>query len=140
MSRIARRLLRAHATTGTGTPPDGYPAVMATGIVSIAAAEQHFPVLALLLGVLAAALFELINITIGTQLQAAAALLRDPDVALRSFSFVAACAVLAARWHSDSALLGVDEQLVSSSATGEDQVTLNPSVQRDNEPIDAKGI
>jgi hypothetical protein len=105
MSRIARRLLRAHATTGTGTPPDGYPAVMATGIVSIAAA-----------------------------------LFRDPDVALRSFSFVAACAVLAARWHSDSALLGVDEQLVSSSATGEDQVTLNPSVQRDNEPIDAKGI
>lgn len=78
---------------------------MATGIVSIAAAEQHFPVLALLLGVLAAAVFLWISIRIGMQLRRPAALGDDPDIALRSFSFVAACAVLAARWHTDSALL-----------------------------------
>jgi tellurite resistance protein TehA-like permease len=78
---------------------------MATGIVSIAAAEQRFPVLALLLGVLAAAVFLLISIRFGVQLWRPAALVGEPDVALRSFSFVAACAVLVARWHTDSVLL-----------------------------------
>jgi tellurite resistance protein TehA-like permease len=113
---IGHRLLRARATTGTRTPLDGYPAVMATGIVSIAAAEQHFPVLALLLGVLAAAVFLLLSIRVGMRLRRRGVLLRDPDAALRSFSFVAACAVLAARWHSDSPLLAWTLGIVAAGA------------------------
>jgi tellurite resistance protein TehA-like permease len=73
--------------------------VMATGIVSVAAADHQYDVIAFILSVLAAATFALLTMMIGAHVVRAPAAfgrqLRDPDVALRSFTFVAACGVLA---------------------------------------------
>lgn len=80
-------------------PPEVFALVMATGIVSIAAADQRYHVIALILDVVAAAAFALFTVMISARLASAPAAfgrqLRDPDVALRSFTFVAACGVLA---------------------------------------------
>jgi tellurite resistance protein TehA-like permease len=82
--------------------PDVFAAVMATGIVSIAADTHRYWRLGIGLGILAlvgfaglAARFAAGMVTHRAQI---AVLARDPDVALRMFSFVAACTVLAARW------------------------------------------
>jgi tellurite resistance protein TehA-like permease len=87
--------------------PDLFPAVMATGIVSIAADAHRYGCLGIGLGILAlvgfgglAARFAVAAVTHRAQ---TAVLARDPDVALRMFSFVAACAVLAARWEDHPA-------------------------------------
>ncbi|MGB6165056.1 MAG: hypothetical protein WCF33_11525 [Pseudonocardiaceae bacterium] len=80
--------------------PEVFALVMATGIVSIAAADQQYRVIALILGVLAAAAFTLLTVIVSARVARSPAAfsrqLRDPDVALRSFAFVAACGVLAA--------------------------------------------
>jgi len=86
----------------SGPSTDLFPVVMATGIVSIAADAHRYWRLGIALGILAlvgfaglAARFAIGAITHRTQ---TAVLARDPDVALRMFSFVAACTVLGACW------------------------------------------
>lgn len=80
--------------------PDAFAAVMATGIVSIAAADHGYPAISGGLGVLAAA---------GLVILIAVAVIRwpkdppdvaDADVTVRLFTFVAACAVLDSRYTS----------------------------------------
>jgi tellurite resistance protein TehA-like permease len=84
--------------------PDGYAMVMATGIVSIAAEDQHDPALGLPLGVLASAVFVLVTVAavelFWRNRDRSACSLCQPDRVLRWFSLVAACAVLAARWRT----------------------------------------
>jgi Voltage-dependent anion channel len=88
--------------------PEEFALVMATGIVSIAAVDQQYHVIALILGVLAAA-FALLTVMVGARVARAPAAfgrqLRDPDVALRSFTFVAACGVLATELGQGQGLL-----------------------------------
>ncbi|KAA0016340.1 tellurite resistance/C4-dicarboxylate transporter family protein [Antrihabitans cavernicola] len=89
------------AVVGT-VPPDVFAVVMAAGILSIAAADHEYRALATILGLLASAMFALllvvavVRVTIGPSGNWARR--RDPDVALRMFTFVAASAVLATRW------------------------------------------
>jgi tellurite resistance protein TehA-like permease len=74
--------------------PDVFAAVMATGILSIAASKHHYPKISDTLGMLAA--LGLIVLVVLAMLTGAAKRwdLKDPDVTLRLFTFVAACAVL----------------------------------------------
>lgn len=78
--------------------------VMATGIVSIAAEDQHYPALALPLGVLASAEFVLVTVAAlelaWRSRDRSACRLGQPDRVLRWFTLTAACAVLAARWRT----------------------------------------
>ncbi|MEB3030243.1 tellurite resistance/C4-dicarboxylate transporter family protein [[Mycobacterium] nativiensis] len=75
--------------------PDAFAVVMATGILSIAAQNHHYRWLSQALGVLATATMAVLMVV------AAGAIrrwdLHDPDVTLRLFTFVAACAVLDSR-------------------------------------------
>ncbi|MGV0716250.1 tellurite resistance/C4-dicarboxylate transporter family protein [Mycolicibacterium sp. XJ662] len=80
--------------------PDAFAAVMATGIVSIAADDHGYPRISGGLGVLAA---------VGLVILVGVAAMRwpsdppdvtDPDVTIRLFTFVAACAVLDTRFTS----------------------------------------
>lgn len=85
--------------------PDVFAAVMATGILSIAARDHRYLAISDALGVLATlGLLALIGLVI-----VARALgswdLRDPDVTLRLFTFVAACAVLDSRLASHRIVL-----------------------------------
>jgi tellurite resistance protein TehA-like permease len=77
--------------------------VMATGIVSVAADDHDYPRIALLLGALAVLLFAVLLSGVLAWVAARPFRLptptRDPDVALRMFTFVAACAVLRLRLH-----------------------------------------
>jgi tellurite resistance protein TehA-like permease len=88
--------------TELAPPPDVFAVVMATGIVSIAAYDHGYWRLGIALSVLAAAAFA--GLAVGLLLWAATrrarvlVLTRDPDVALRMFAFVAACAVLDVHW------------------------------------------
>jgi tellurite resistance protein TehA-like permease len=83
-------------------PPDVFAVVMATGIVSVAADDHAYWRLGIALSVLAAAAF--VGLGVGVLLLAATrraqamVRTRNPDVALRMFAFVAACAVLNMRW------------------------------------------
>lgn len=76
--------------------PEAFAVVMATGILSIAARDHHYRWLSETLGVLA-------TVVLVALMMAAAGGgvarwdLRDPDVTLRLFTFVAACAVLDSR-------------------------------------------
>jgi tellurite resistance protein TehA-like permease len=80
--------------------PDVFAAVMATGIVAIAASKHHYGRIAEILGVLASlGLVVLIVLVLRTR-RFSAWDLRDPDVTLRLFTFVAACAVLDSRLDS----------------------------------------
>ncbi len=77
--------------------PDVFAAVMATGIVSIAASKHHYGRIAEALGVLASlGMVVLIALVLLTR-RFSVWDLRDPDVTLRLFTFVAACAVLDSR-------------------------------------------
>lgn len=75
--------------------PDAFAAVMATGILSIAALDHHYRWLSDTLGVLATIM--LVVLTVTTVWAVRRWDLRDPDVTLRLFTFVAACAVLDSR-------------------------------------------
>ncbi len=82
-------------------PPDVFAAVMATGIVSIAADAHGYSLISDTLAVSAALALTLLVawVLLKTLVRHAFPFddVRDPDVALRLFTFVAACAVLAAR-------------------------------------------
>ncbi|HEY9304769.1 MAG TPA: tellurite resistance/C4-dicarboxylate transporter family protein [Mycobacterium sp.] len=89
--------------------PDVFAAVMATGIVSIGARDHDYVGLSVALGVLASLGLGLLVAAI---IAAAAARRRklfwdlaDPDISLRLFTFVAACAVLDTRLSFNFALL-----------------------------------
>jgi tellurite resistance protein TehA-like permease len=91
--------------------PDVFATVMATGIVSIAAGDHHYYKLSDALGVLAMLCFAVL---VAVVIAAAAARSRklfwdltDPDVTLRLFTFVAACAVLDTRLSFNLAMLRV---------------------------------
>jgi tellurite resistance protein TehA-like permease len=78
-------------------PPDVFAAVMATGILSIAAANHHYRQISETMGFLASlGLVVLAALVIVTH-RLAHWDLKDPDVTLRLFTFVAACAVLDTR-------------------------------------------
>jgi hypothetical protein len=75
--------------------PDVFAAVMATGIVSIAAADHGYDVISSVLVVLAAAALPVLIVMVASAWRSLD--FRDPDVPLALFTYVAACAVLAAR-------------------------------------------
>jgi tellurite resistance protein TehA-like permease len=81
--------------------PDVFAAVMATGILSIAARNHHYTRISDALDVLAILglliLLALVVATATVRRRIALWDLTDPDVTLRLFTFVAACAVLASR-------------------------------------------
>jgi tellurite resistance protein TehA-like permease len=83
-------------------PPDVFAVVMATGIVSVAADDHGYWRLGIALSVLAAAAFAGLGVGFlllaATRRARAIVRTRNPDVALRMFAFVAACAVLDVRW------------------------------------------
>jgi tellurite resistance protein TehA-like permease len=91
--------------------PDVFASVMATGIVSIAARDHHYSKLSDALAVLAS--LGLAVLVAGVIAAAAARSrklfwdLTDPDVTLRLFTFVAACAVLDTRLSFNLAMLGL---------------------------------
>lgn len=89
--------------------PDVFAVVMATGILSVAADKHHYTRISETLGVLATlGLVLLFGIAAGSRVRWD---LKDPDVTLRLFTFVAACAVL------DSRLANVDVVVLALGAT-----------------------
>jgi tellurite resistance protein TehA-like permease len=91
--------------------PDVFATVMATGIVSIAAGDHHYSKLSDALGALATLCFAvLVAVVIAAAVARSRKLfwdLTDPDVTLRLFTFVAACAVLDTRLSFNVAMLRV---------------------------------
>lgn len=79
-------------------PPDVFSVVMATGIVSIAARDHGYRYIELGLGLAAVVAFAVLGlgfvVRVVTHLSRVVRLARDPDVALRMFTFCAACVVL----------------------------------------------
>ena len=94
-----------HTLARVDPPPDVFAVVMATGVVSLAAADHHYRWISDVLGALAAGTFTVLGVGFLaralTQPRRVTRLTRDPDVALRMFTFVAACTVLAARWSTE---------------------------------------
>jgi tellurite resistance protein TehA-like permease len=78
-------------------PPDVFAAVMATGIVSIAGADHGYRWISGGLAVLAAVALPVLVVVAALSWRRAPLDIRDPDVMLRLFTYVAACAVLGAR-------------------------------------------
>ena len=86
-------------------PPDLFAAVMATGIVSIAARDQDHSRIDRVLAIIAAVAFVALLALVATQAgrlltrrSSAAQNLGDPDVGLRLLTFVAGCSVLGVRF------------------------------------------
>jgi tellurite resistance protein TehA-like permease len=75
--------------------PDIFAAVMATGIVSVAAADHGFEVISDVLIVLAAATLPVLMVLVARAWRSFD--VRDPNVTLGLFTYVAACAVVGAR-------------------------------------------
>jgi tellurite resistance protein TehA-like permease len=78
-------------------PPDVFAAVMATGIISISAADHGYRWISLALAVIAACALPVLVVVCALSWRRMAPDFRDPDVLLRLFTYVAACAVLGAR-------------------------------------------
>lgn len=79
-------------------PPDVFAAVMATGIVSISAADHGYRWISLALAVIAACALPVLVVACALSWRRSPPdFFRDPDVLLRMFTYVAACAVLGAR-------------------------------------------
>jgi tellurite resistance protein TehA-like permease len=91
--------------------PDVFATVMATGIVSIAARDHHYTTLSDVLGTLASlGLAVLVVVVVAAVVGTGRKLfwdMSDPDITLRLFTFVAACAVLDTRLSFNSAMLRV---------------------------------
>jgi tellurite resistance protein TehA-like permease len=90
--------------------PDVFASVMATGILSIAASRHHYVRISETMGVLASlGLVLLVALVIVAIVTPRSSLwdLKDPDVTLRLFTFVAACAVLDTRLSSNVSVLRV---------------------------------
>lgn len=85
-------------------PPDVFEVVMATGILSIAAREHSYGYVDLTLATVTVVTFVFLCVVFLLRMIAGPMALirhaREPDVALRLFTFVAACAVLDARFHT----------------------------------------
>ncbi|MDN5919294.1 MAG: tellurite resistance/C4-dicarboxylate transporter family protein [Pseudonocardia sp.] len=81
--------------------PDVFAVVMATGVVSVAARDHSYRWISLGLGLIAVVTFVVLGlgfvVRAATHPSRLVRLTRDPDVALRMFTFVAACSVLDAR-------------------------------------------
>jgi len=82
---------------------------MATGIVSVAAYDHQYWRLGVALSILAVVAFAVLGLRflvwMATRPARVAVLARDPDVVLRMFTVVAACAVLGVRWDDYPVLL-----------------------------------
>ena len=95
---------------GLPLPPDAFASVMATGIVSISAHDHHYRWISWVLAAIAAA-----TMVVLTALAVVKTAVRqrfpfdltDPDVAVRLFTFVAACTVLGARFEAHPGVLGI---------------------------------
>jgi tellurite resistance protein TehA-like permease len=83
-------------------PPDIFAVVMATGIVSVAADDRHYPRISDTLAALSSAAFVLLSaglvVRVVARPRSAVGEIGDPDVALRMFTAVAACSVLGVRF------------------------------------------
>lgn len=94
-------MVSARRLTEIDLPPDVFAVVMATGIVSVAARDHGYRRIDLAFTALAVAAFLalLTGLFLRVVARPASAFgeVRDPDVALRLFTFVAACAVLSTR-------------------------------------------
>lgn len=93
--------------TALEPPPDVFAVVMATGIVSVAGYAHGYWRLGIALSILAMVAFAGLGVGFllwgATRRARVVMLTRDPDVALRMFTFVAACAVLDVRWGAQRA-------------------------------------
>jgi tellurite resistance protein TehA-like permease len=87
--------------------PDVFAAVMATGILSIAAGNHHYLRISDTLGVLASLGLVVLVVLVIVRRRFVVWDLKDPDVTLRLFTFVAACAVLDSRLASQPVLVRV---------------------------------
>lgn len=88
-------------------PPDVFAAVMATGIVSIAAADHGYLWISVALAVIAAVALPVLVVVCALLWRRAAPDFGDPDVLLRLFTYVAACAVLGTRLAEYRAVLWI---------------------------------
>ncbi|WP_036341646.1 tellurite resistance/C4-dicarboxylate transporter family protein [Mycolicibacterium aromaticivorans] len=88
-------------------PPDVFAAVMATGIVSIAAADHGYRGISTVLVVIAAVVLPVLVVVCGLSWRRSAPDFGDPDVLLRLFTYVAACAVLGTRLAEYRAVLWI---------------------------------
>jgi len=83
-------------------PPDVFAVAMATGIIAVAGRDHRYWRIADVLGVAATAAFVVLGVGLLARFAVGPgdilAQARDPDVALRMFTFVAACGVLGVRW------------------------------------------
>jgi tellurite resistance protein TehA-like permease len=85
--------------------PDVFAAVMATGILSVAAAQHEYRQISEMLGILATLGLAVLVVLVIVTRRFAAWDLKDPDVTLRLFTFVAACAVLDSRLADEPSLV-----------------------------------
>ncbi len=92
-------------------PADVFAIVMATGIVSVAADDHHYRLIGSVLAVMASAAFVVLAVGLGVKIVARRDVViaesRDPDTALRMFTFVAAACVLGVVWRADRVALWV---------------------------------
>ncbi|MDT5147084.1 MAG: hypothetical protein QOC58_1729, partial [Mycobacterium sp.] len=98
--------------------PDVFAAVMATGILSIAARDHGYRWISDTLGVLATAGLLLLTVVVVAAVarrRTARWDLRKPDVTLRLFTFVAACAVVDSRLSANVSVLRVLGAIALSS-------------------------
>lgn len=103
--------MAARAVVDADLPPDVFAIVMATGIVAVAAGDHHYGWIAWALAGLASLGFGILAVSLGRRLLARrdgiVARARDPDVALRMFTFVAAVAVLGVIWRNHPVVVRV---------------------------------
>jgi tellurite resistance protein TehA-like permease len=85
-------------------PPDVFAIVMATGIVSVAANDHRYWRIDIALAIVASVVFVVLTIGLGLRILTRSGIIvaqsRDPDVALRMFTFVAGASVLGVVWRS----------------------------------------
>lgn len=100
-------------------PPDAFAVVMATGIVSVAARQHHYPRIGDGLEIVALAMFVALAvglvIRVTARFDSAVREIQDPDVAFRMFTASAACAVLAVRFQDSPVALGILGVLAAGS-------------------------
>ncbi len=88
-------------------PPDVFAAVMATGIVSIAAADHGYRWISAALAVIAAVALAVLVVACALIWRRTGPDFGDPDVLLRLFTYVAACGVLGTRLAEYRAVLWI---------------------------------
>lgn len=94
--------MRVRSIEQVDLPPDAFSIVMATGIVAVAADDHAYPWLSIPLGWIGVGVFVVLAggllVKVAIAPRTAVGELGDPDVALRLFTSVAACAVLGVRF------------------------------------------